>query len=119
MLFYDSNRNGGVFGTYSDPTLGILQAGLFTWPNNTSNDYSNEIVSLFSLQTGSAWANGFTGQVDGLRITLNNGDVGIVNFEAQLPVAEVPEPASLAVWSLIAAAGSVYGWRKRAAMRLP
>jgi hypothetical protein len=116
MRFYDANRNGGIFGTFADPTLAMLQGGPFTWPNSVSNNYGSEIISLFSLQTGSAWANGFTGQVDGLTITLKNGDIGIVNFESQVAPAAVPEPASLAVWSLIVAIGGACGWRLRASV---
>jgi hypothetical protein len=52
-------------------------------------DYGSDTISLFSLQTGSAWSNGFTGLVDGVTITLKNGDVGRINLEA------VPAPASV------------------------
>jgi hypothetical protein len=88
MTFYDQARSGN-FGTYADPTLGDLQAGSVTWANNAQYDYGSDTVSLFSLQTGSAWSNGFTGLVDGVTITLKNGDVGRINLEA------VPAPASV------------------------
>ena len=107
LRFYDANRNGGIFGTYTDPTLTDLQAGAVTWQNNAVVDYSQEPINLFSLQTGSAWANGFTGLVDGLTITLVNGDVANVNLEA------VPEPASIIVWSLIGLAFGGVAWRRR------
>ena len=109
LRFYDQPRSG-TFGSYTDPTLAQLQAGMITWGNGSMNDYGSEVVSSFSLQTGSAWANGFTGLVDGLTITLNDGRVATINFEAV--AAEVPEPASLALWGLIGAVG-LAGWRKR------
>ena len=46
MLFYDANRNGGVYGTYTDPTLATLQAGSYQWSNGTSHDYSYEVINV-------------------------------------------------------------------------
>jgi len=90
MRFYDANRDGGVYGTYTDPTLAQLTAGPVTWngsgENGTSHDYSGEDISYFSLQTGSAWADGFTGLLDGLQIKLTDGQVGTVNFESATPL---------------------------------
>lgn len=57
--------------------------------STTTIDYGAEQLSLISLQTGSLWGNGFSGLVDGVTITLKNGDVARVNLEA------VPEPASI------------------------
>ncbi len=108
LRFYDVNRDGGIYGTYTDPTLANLQAGPVNWPSGSQNvDYSNEVVNLFSLQTGSGWSTGFTGLVDGLTITLNNGDIANVNLEA------VPEPASLLVWSLLGVTVSGACWWRR------
>jgi hypothetical protein len=90
LRFFDQPRSG-TFGTYLDPTLADIQAGSVTWGNGVVHDYSAEIVSMLSIQTGSLWASGFNGMVDGLKITLNSGEVGTVNFEA----APVPEPATM------------------------
>jgi len=93
MLFYDVGRDGGLYGTYADPTLAELQAGSINWPSGQSGvNYGLDVVNLFSLQTGSAWADGFTGLVDGLTITLTNGDQANVNLEA------TPEPST---WLLL------------------
>ncbi len=89
-------RNGGILGTYTDPTLSDLQSGAINWQSyysgyaNNTYDYRTaaDTLEYFSLQTGSLWANGFTGLVDGVTITLNNGDVGRINLESV-----VPEPA--------------------------
>lgn len=51
----------------------------------------SEEVMMISIQTDSGWG-GFDGYIDGLEITLNNGNVGQVNL--------VPEPASMALLSL-------------------
>ena len=110
LLFYDQPR-GGSFGTYADPTLADLQAGTVTWGNSVTYDYrtSADTISYFSLQTGSAWANGFNGLVDGMTITLKNGDVGIVNFEATAAGAAVPLP--IAAWMGISLVGGLGGFR--------
>jgi hypothetical protein len=44
-----------------------------------------EEIEMFSIQTDSGW-DGFDGYIDGLEITLTNGEVGIVNL--------VPEPGT-------------------------
>jgi hypothetical protein len=108
MHFYDQPRSG-TFGVFGDPTLSQLQSGAYLGHN-----YNGEVISLFSVQTGSGWANGFTGLIDGLVITLNNGAVGTVNFEPAV-TAPVPEPASLAVWGAVSALGAAFGWRRRRA----
>lgn len=111
LRFYDSNRNGGVFGTYTDPVLSTLQGGAFAWPGGATHDYGPEVIMSFSLQTGSGWAAGFTGLVDGLTITLNNGEVGTVNFEAD--PAPVPEPASMLLLGTGLLGAGARRWRKR------
>jgi hypothetical protein len=81
LRFFDST--GGYFGSYTDGFLSDL----------TSNAaYKDQKILCFSVQTGSGWANGFTGLVDGLSITRTNGDVGQVNM--------VPEPATVALLGL-------------------
>jgi hypothetical protein len=111
LRFYDSGRDGGVQGTYTDPTLSNLASGSVTWngatENGSSYDYSAETIKYFSLQTGTGWADGFDGLVDGLTITLNNGDVANVNLES------VPLPAS--AWSGLALLGGLaaFGGFKR------
>jgi len=109
MKFYDVARDGGLFGTYTDPTLAQIQSGPVTWPTSgTSVDYRSEAVNLFSFQTGSGWGSSFNGLLDGFVVTLNNGDVGIVNFEAAAPL---PSP----VWgglALLVMAGAVKKYRQ-------
>lgn len=96
LRFYDANRDGGIYGTYGDPTLAEIQGtATLNWHNFypsypvTSLDYAPETISYFSWQTGSGWANGFTGLIDGLDIQLKNGEDVKVNLEA------VPEPSAI------------------------
>ena len=46
--------------------------------------HAGELVEMISVQTNSGW-NGFDGYIDGLTITLDNGNVGKVDFTAQVP----------------------------------
>jgi hypothetical protein len=45
--------------------------------------HGTELIDMISVQTNSAWP-GFNGYVDGLEITLTNGDVGRVNLGSAL-----------------------------------
>jgi len=93
LRVFDANRgaSGPVFGTYQDPFWNDITAGAVDWNSfsglydNTPVDYRNETVWFWGISTGSGWANGFTGQVDGVRIELTNGEVGTVNFEIPAP----------------------------------
>jgi hypothetical protein len=49
-----------------------------------------------SLQTGSAWAQGFSGLVDGLTLTLKDGEVARFDL-SDGAAAVVPEPESMAL----------------------
>jgi hypothetical protein len=55
--------------------------------------YGSRLVEMISIQTDSGW-DGFDGYIDGLVITLKNGNVGRVNLTA------IPEPASLALMAM-------------------
>ncbi len=93
MRFYDTGRDGIIFGTYSDPTLAAIHSGAISWPSGSAYDYNSDTIKFFGFQTGSGWTNGFTGMLDGLTVTLNDGRIGTVNFEAS--PAAVPEPGSV------------------------
>jgi hypothetical protein len=97
LRFYDANRDGGIYGTYTDPTLATIQGTTtLTWPGSpsTSLNYNPEQILYFSWQTGSAWANGFTGLIDGLDITLKDGEDAKVNLEA-------PEASSVVLLAMM------------------
>jgi hypothetical protein len=81
LRFFESTQGapGATFGSYVDPDWATFLAG-----NSLSGSaYAGHAILFFSIQTGSAWAPGFTGQVDGLRITLTDGSVATVNFETE------------------------------------
>lgn len=83
LRFFESTAGapGANFGSYTDPDWATFVAAnaLSGLPRGTQQ------VLFFSVQTGSAWAAGFTGQVDGLSITLTDGSVANVNFEPVVP----------------------------------
>lgn len=88
LRFYESTQGapGANFGEFDDPTWDSL-LGM----NAISGQpYANRELLRWTIQTGSATADGFFGQVDGLRIELTDGSVGTVNFEA------IPEPGTYA-----------------------
>ncbi len=72
--------------------------------DNLKTTYGSELIEMFSVQTMSNYAS-FNGYVDGLTITLTNGDVGVVNF--------VPEPGSLAILFTACLGAVAYIWRRR------
>ena len=80
LRFYESTQGapGANFGAYTDPDFDtfIAQNSL-----GTVVPYEDQKVLYFSIQTGSAWATGFTGQLDGFRIELLDGSVATINFE--------------------------------------
>ena len=86
LRFFDSNRNGGALGSYSDPTLSSVTSGPINWAAiygaGVTWNYTAEQILYFSMQTGTPWADGFTGLLDGLTVTLATGEVATVNFEA-------------------------------------
>lgn len=79
LRFFDST-NDQYFGSYTDGFLSGL---------TSDTAYKDQQVLLFSVQTGSGWANGFTGLVDGLSIGLTDGNVGQVNFIAKQLVGDL------------------------------
>jgi hypothetical protein len=101
LRFYDAARSG-TFGTYTDPTLSQIQSGTISW---TSDSYATQTVELLSFQTGSAWASGFTGLLDGFNITLTDATTGDINFEA------VPLPSS--AWAGILLLGGLAAFKLR------
>lgn len=67
----------------------------------------SDLVEMISVQTDSGWG-GFDGYMDGLEITLANGNVGRVNFGAVVPLP-------VALWPGLALLGgmAIGTWRKR------
>jgi len=99
LRFFDSSS--GYNGGYGDPFLQDLTA------NST---YSGQSIMYLVLGTGTGWAAGFTGLLDGLSITLTDGKVANVNFE---DTAIIPEPASMTLLGMALCGLAVARRRKR------
>jgi hypothetical protein len=81
LRFFESTY--GYFGGYADPHYDSFITGTsLAGSRGPGVAYASQPILFFSPQTGSSWASGFTGQLDGLRIVLNDGSVANVNFEA-------------------------------------
>lgn len=84
--FYESTY--GYFGSYTDPHWDAFVGGTsLAGSRGPGVPYATQPVLFFSLQTASAWAAGFTGQLDGFTVELSNGSVATVNFEADDSIA--------------------------------
>jgi hypothetical protein len=98
--FVDTKRGGG--SSTSNLLWSSITQGTVTLMNGSTWDYSKEKIQNFSLQTDSA-ATTFTGLVDGLTITLQDGETASVNFET-------PEPGT---WGLMAMGLGLAGLARR------
>lgn len=80
LRFFESTQGavGSNFGTYTDE----VWSDFITGTALSGETYASRDVLFVSPQTASANANGFNGQIDGLTITLTDGSVATVNFEA-------------------------------------
>ncbi len=89
LRFFESTQGapGANFGTYTDPHWASFIAADSL---GTSVQRASQSILFFSIQTGSSWAAGFTGQLDGLRIELTDGSVATVNFEPDTTAPAVP-----------------------------
>ncbi|MCX6225752.1 MAG: hypothetical protein NTV01_13545, partial [Bacteroidia bacterium] len=90
MTFFDSNHSPA--GYSGAPTLADVQAGPISfgytppyWSAGTGFDFGAQRVALISLSTGSAWNATMLSYLDGIKITLNNGDVLIIDLEDATP----------------------------------
>lgn len=121
VTMYDGNR-GGNLGFYGAPTLADIQAGPIDWDqvpgsgvvSSDSIDYGAESVKFIAIETGSGWANGFTGNLDAFSIQVGGSinSTTLVDFEA------VPEPSGIALAStaLVGAAGYAIRRKRRSAV---
>ncbi len=97
LRFFESTAGapGATFGSYTDPEWSMFKAGNAL----SSEPYATHGILYFSVQTGSAWATGFTGQLDGLQIELTDGSIAKINFEAysapSVPVITTPANNSI------------------------
>lgn len=89
LRFFESTY--GYFGSYTDPHWASFVTGnSLAGVRGSGVSYSNQPVLWFYIGTGSAWANGFTGKVDGFRVELNDNSVATINLENELPDTTPP-----------------------------
>ena len=93
---YSDHTNIGAWTQYSTATGMTFQSnGLGVIGESTLAELitaaGSQEIEMISVQTNSGW-DGFDGYMDGLEITLTNGNVGQVNF--------VPEPATMVLLGL-------------------
>lgn len=93
-LPYNLNGTNGTAKYYDALTLSQWQSS-----------YANYEVLGISAGVGSGWGT-FAGAVDNITIAFGNADPTTFNFE--VAGAEVPEPASLLAWGLLALGGLGY-----------
>ncbi|MDB6116309.1 MAG: hypothetical protein JWO08_90 [Verrucomicrobiaceae bacterium] len=86
LRFFESTAGapGASFGTYTDPNWSTFK----TQTALSGQPRASEQILFFSWQTGSDWAAGFKGQIDGVTITLTDGSVAKINFEADVVDAD-------------------------------
>lgn len=136
-----SDYNGTVF---TETLLGTVLAGQvhtlafdMTFNDGLNNDVWKVYLNGSLAYTGIGWEDYFMD--DAAQKALNNppiaydrllfrqgayaaqaGSVGImfddISYTNVAPLATVPEPASMAVWSMLALSGAAIGWRKRKAL---
>ncbi len=89
---YGEHTATGAWTQYSTDTDMTFHSNAIGGPVMTLDqfitDHGTEEIGAISIQTNSSW-NGFDGYVDGLVITLANGKVGKVNFEADSTTVDV------------------------------
>ncbi len=104
LTFHDGNRTNQGF--YGAPTLADIQAGSLDWAdfaNSGSGDvinYADDLVMLLRIETGSGWAAGFDGYLDGITVTLKSGLTVTIDLEA----VPAPHAAGLGLLGLSALA---------------
>ena len=107
---YNDHTDVDAWTQYSTDGGAMTFSGLAVTGENTLDQLKaavgSELIEMISVQTDSGW-NGFDGFIDGLEITLTDGSVGRVNFEA------VPEPATAALVGLGLVGGVLFLRRRR------
>lgn len=102
-------------GETNDPAL--VSQTIADWASGSSSGnvpwYSDDAyVYGISVGAGSGATTNYHAFADNVTI-VSSGNSTTYNFNVTDPAAEVPEPASLAVWSLMGVAGLAYRWRHR------
>jgi len=100
LRFFESTY--GYFGSYTDPHFASFVTGTsLAGSRGPGVLYATQPILYFSPQTASGWANGFTGQLDGLRIELFDGSVANINFEAVNQVATSRDACKNGGWKTL------------------
>ncbi|MCP4128542.1 MAG: hypothetical protein GY753_15985 [Gammaproteobacteria bacterium] len=112
LTFLDSNTTNSGF--YGGPTLTDIQAGDLNWGSYPTSDssatvnYADEVILGIAIETGSGWANGFTGLLD--NVIIETSDDRLI-FDLEVSASPVPIPA--AVWLFGSGLLGLIGFSKR------
>lgn len=109
---FQNFRTGAAFSSlvnfiFNTPEHGLLST-LICDPNDTWQQGSFTFIAA-----GSSTTIGFLGSPVGTPGTNNAYSGPVIDTVSVVTATHHPEPASLAVWSLLAAGGAAYSWRKR------
>jgi len=111
MRYFDSSH--GYFGSYTDPLWdAYLATNAYDDAQNLLGIMADQKILSVTMGTGSGWAAGFTGKLDGLSFVMDNGDIHKVNFEASAPVA-TPEPGTMLLMGIGVAGAALLSRRMR------
>ena len=115
---YSTHTNTGVWATWSTTDGSLMfenntNSGVYVPLTSLFAAHGTEVIEAITIQTFSNWTGSVVGNVDGIVIDLINPVVNGGNTEGRVNLEAVPEPATLAIWSLLGTMGIGGVWLRR------